>query len=124
MSHSRSRIVRVGLFLMSLGAVAMLGAETRAHSALVSRLSFLMAYALHQLRSLTSSVTTSSLLRSAASAAKLVITRWRSTDVATARPSSRPAWGLPSIAARALAPRTRYCDARGPAPHSTYPRPN
>ena len=42
------------------------------------------------------------------------------TAGATAITSSRSAIGRPSIAARAFAPNTRYCDARGPAPQSTY----
>src|ERR1043166_4120597 len=71
-------------------------------------------------RPFTSSATRSSLVRSAASALKLVTSRCRSTDGATAFTSSRSAIGRPSIAARALAPSTRYCDALGPAPHSTY----
>ena len=68
----------------------------------------------------TSSATRSSLLRFAASAAKLVTRRCRRTDWATAFTSSRSAIGRPAIAARALAPSTRYCEARGPAPQSTY----
>jgi hypothetical protein len=55
-----------------------------------------------------SSCTTSSLFRPAASAEKLVNTRWRRTAGATVRTSSRSAIGRPSSAARALAPRTRY----------------
>src|SRR6266704_2902714 len=48
-----------------------------------------------------------------ASAVKLVTTRCRSTDGATARTSSMPGANRPCRTARVLAPRTRYCDARG-----------
>jgi len=72
----------------------------------------------------TSSVTRLSLVRSAASALKFVTIRCRNTAGATVFTSSKSAIGRPSIAARAFAPNTRYCDARGPAPHSTNSRMN
>ncbi len=54
-----------------------------------------------------------------ASALKLVTMRCRSTGGATARTSSMPGAKRPASTARALAPRTRYCAARGPAPQVT-----
>src|SRR5438067_1221429 len=73
-----------------------------------------------QLRVTSSSSTTSGALRPAASAAKLITSRCVSTVGATARRSSSSGMGRPSSAARALAPRIKYWDARGPAPHDTY----
>ena len=55
-----------------------------------------------------------------ASAWKLTTTRWPSTGIAIESTSSMSGTLRPSIAARALAPRIRYCDARGPAPQLTY----
>src|SRR5678816_2309754 len=55
-----------------------------------------------------------------ASAWKFTTTRWLSTGTAIALTSSRSGTARPSIAARALAPRMRYCEARGPAPQLTY----
>src|SRR5437879_12416329 len=62
----------------------------------------------------------SAAVRPAASAAKLITIRCVSTVGATRRTSSSSAIGRPSSAARALAPRIRYCDARGPAPQEMY----
>src|SRR5439155_4863660 len=73
-----------------------------------------------QRASLISCSTISAAVRPAASAAKLMTIRWVSTVDATLRRSSSSAIGRPSSAARALAPSTRYCDARGPAPQETY----
>src|SRR5256884_291752 len=72
-----------------------------------------------QPRVTSSSPTRSGALRPAASAAKLITSRWVSTVGATARRSSSSGIGRPSSAARALAPRIKYWDARGPAPHDT-----
>ena len=66
------------------------------------------AYPVIQAFASISSLTTSSLVRSAASAAKFVTTRCRSTVIATDRTSSRSAIGRPASAALALAPSTRY----------------
>src|ERR1700712_5709480 len=55
-----------------------------------------------------------------ASAWKLTTTRWLNTGTAIAFTSSKSGTERPSIAARAFAPRMRYCDARGPAPQLTY----
>ena len=51
-----------------------------------------------------------------ASASKFKTSRWARTDGATALTSWKFGTGRPSMAARALAPRTRYWEARGPAP--------
>src|SRR4051812_43234785 len=59
-------------------------------------------------------------LTPSASAWKLSTTRWLKTGSAIAATSSMSGIARPSIAARALAPRIRYCDARGPAPQLTY----
>src|SRR4029453_19281577 len=56
---------------------------------------------------------------SAASAAKLQMMRCRRTDRASACTSSTEAAKRPCSTARALAPRMRYCEARGPAPQLT-----
>ena len=64
----------------------------------------------------------SAALRASASAWKLETTRCRSTAGAIARTSSRSGMPRPDNAARAFAPSTRYCDARGPAPQLTYRR--
>src|SRR5262245_7047977 len=66
--------------------------------------------------SLMSCSTISAAVRPAASAAKLMTIRCVRTVGATVRRSSSSAIGRPSSAARALAPRAKYCDARGPAP--------
>ena len=58
------------------------------------------------------------MLNPSASALKFVINRCLSTGLAIALISSISGAGLPSNIAFALAPSTRYCDARGPAPHS------
>src|SRR5258705_7424039 len=55
-----------------------------------------------------------------ASAWKLSTTRCASTGSAMAATSSRSGIPRPPIAARAVAPGMRYCDARGPAPQLTY----
>src|SRR3954470_17909515 len=65
-------------------------------------------------------VTSRSLDIPSASAWKLTTTRWLRTGTAIAFTSSRSGTARPSIAARALAPRIKYCDARGPAPQLTY----
>src|SRR5271165_6047926 len=44
---------------------------------------------------------------------KLSTRRWRKTGTATARTSAKSTWKRPARMARALAPRIRYCDARG-----------
>src|SRR4051794_26173592 len=54
-----------------------------------------------------------------ASALKFVMMRCRSRGGATAATSSVVAQLRPYSAARAFAPRMRYCDARGPAPQLT-----
>src|SRR5258705_4162987 len=72
------------------------------------------------LASFSSGCTMSPAARPAASPAKLITSRCVSTVGATERRSSSSAIGRPSSAARALAPKTRYCDARWPAPQDTY----
>ena len=63
-------------------------------------------------------------LMPSASAVKLVTMRCRSTAGATACTSSIPGASRPRSAARVFAPSTRYCEARGPAPHESHWRMN
>src|SRR5579859_5169599 len=53
-----------------------------------------------------------------ASALKFRTIRWRNTGFATARTSSMSGEYFPLRSALHFAPSTRYCEARGPAPHS------
>src|SRR5262245_15302500 len=69
-----------------------------------------------------SSLTTSSLVLPSAWAWKLVLTRWRSTGMATFLMSSMATEKRPSMAATALPPWMRKMPARGPAPQSTILR--
>ena len=58
------------------------------------------------------------MLKPSASALKFVIKRCRNTGFAIALISSISGAGLPSKIAFAFAPKTKYCDALGPAPQS------
>ena len=60
----------------------------------------------------------SSVLKPSASALKFVIKRCPNTGFAIALISSISGAGLPSKIAFAFAPKTKYCDALGPAPQS------
>ncbi len=65
-------------------------------------------------------MTISSTFIPSASALKLGRILWRKISGASDCISSMLGVGLPSNKAFAFAPRTRYCEALGPAPHSTH----